>query len=72
MEGIMVEVVVEEVGMVGELILDQSVVSKKISKLDVVEVRLCTMKEFKEAISPNLRVTIHIYIYNMEDHAGYN
>jgi hypothetical protein len=72
MEGIMVEVVVEEVGMVGELILDQSVVSKKISKLDVVEVRLCTMKEFKEAISPNLRVAIHIYIYNMEDHAGYN
>jgi hypothetical protein len=63
----MAEVVVE-VGMVGELILYQAVVRK----LDVVEVRLCTMKEFKEAISPNLRVTIHVCIYSMEDHAGYN
>jgi hypothetical protein len=30
------------------------------------------LKEFKEAISPNLRVTIHVRIYSMEDHAGYN
>jgi hypothetical protein len=29
------------------------------------------LKEFQEAISPNLRVTIHVRIYSMEDHAGY-
>jgi hypothetical protein len=40
MEGITMEVEVEEVSMAGELIVDQAV-GEKIWKLDVVEVRLC-------------------------------